>query len=122
VLGSFWRELHGMFCEFILGRTSWNVYFGSSFWRELHGMYVLGVHFGKNFMECMFCKFILKRELHGMYVLRVHFGENFMECMFCEFILERTSGNVCFASSFWRELHGMFCSLKHAWLLDGIIN
>jgi hypothetical protein len=66
VLSSFWRELHGMFCEFILGenfmecmfwefileRTSWNVCFGSSFWRELHGMYVLGVHFGENFMEC----------------------------------------------------------------------
>jgi hypothetical protein len=32
--------------------------------------------------------------------------------------LERTSWNVCFGSSFWRELHGMFCSLKHAWLLD----
>ncbi len=86
------------------GRTSWNVCFGSSFWRELHGM---------------FCEFIL--------------GENFMECMFWEFILERTSWNVlwvhfggelnvCFGSSFWRELHGMFCSLKHAWLLDGIIN
>jgi hypothetical protein len=53
VLSSFWRELHGMFCEFILGenfmecmfwefileRTSWNVCFGSSFWRELHGMF-----------------------------------------------------------------------------------
>jgi hypothetical protein len=76
------------------GRTSWNVCFGSSFWRELYGMYVLGVHF----------------------------GENFMECMFWEFILERTSWNVCFGSSFWRELHGMFCSLKHAWLLDVIIN
>jgi len=51
-------------------------------------------------MECMFCEFI--------------FGENFMECMFCEFILGRTSWNVCFVSS-WRELHGMFCSLMHAW-------
>jgi hypothetical protein len=43
-----------------------------------------------------------------MYVLGVHFGENFMECMFWEFILERTSWNVCFGSSFWRELHGMY--------------
>jgi hypothetical protein len=45
------------------GRTSWNVCFGSSFWRELHGM---------------FCEFILGENL--MYVLGVHFGENFMEC------------------------------------------
>jgi len=45
-------------------------------------------------MECIFCEFI--------------FGENFMECMFCEFILGRTSWNVCFVSSFWGELHGMY--------------
>ncbi len=36
-----------------------------------------------------------------------------MECIFWEFILERTSWNVCFGSSFWQELHGMYVLQVH---------